>query len=71
MLTFVPPDVRSYGRVVRGDDGHVRAIVEAADASPEELALDEVNASIYVVRADRLWPALERLEPQNARASST
>jgi bifunctional UDP-N-acetylglucosamine pyrophosphorylase/glucosamine-1-phosphate N-acetyltransferase len=26
-----------------------------------------VNASIYVVRADRLWPTLDRLEPQNAQ----
>jgi bifunctional UDP-N-acetylglucosamine pyrophosphorylase/glucosamine-1-phosphate N-acetyltransferase len=67
VLTFVPPDVRAYGRIVRGADGRVRAIVEAADASPEELALDEVNASIYVVRAERLWPALERLEPKNAQ----
>jgi bifunctional UDP-N-acetylglucosamine pyrophosphorylase/glucosamine-1-phosphate N-acetyltransferase len=67
VLTFVPPDVRSYGRVLRDGDGRVRAIVEAADASPDELAIDEANSSIYVVRADRLWPALERLEPKNAQ----
>jgi bifunctional UDP-N-acetylglucosamine pyrophosphorylase / glucosamine-1-phosphate N-acetyltransferase len=67
VLTFVPPDARSYGRVVRDAAGHVRAIVEASDASPEELALDEVNASIYVIRADALWPALDRLEPQNVQ----
>src|SRR6185503_8793445 len=41
--------------------------VEAADASPEELELREVNAAIYVVRAELLWPALDRLEPQNAQ----
>jgi bifunctional UDP-N-acetylglucosamine pyrophosphorylase/glucosamine-1-phosphate N-acetyltransferase len=67
VLTFVPPDVRSYGRVLRDAGGRVRAIVEAADASPDELAIDEANSSIYVVRADRLWPALERLEPKNAQ----
>jgi bifunctional UDP-N-acetylglucosamine pyrophosphorylase/glucosamine-1-phosphate N-acetyltransferase len=67
VLTFVPPDVRSYGRVLRDGEAHVRAIVEAADASPEELAVEEVNSSIYVVRADRLWPALDRLEPKNAQ----
>ena len=43
------------------------AIVEAADASPEELALREVNSSIYVFRAERLWPVLERLTPKNAQ----
>jgi bifunctional UDP-N-acetylglucosamine pyrophosphorylase/glucosamine-1-phosphate N-acetyltransferase len=67
VLTFRPPDVRAYGRVVRDDTGHVRAIVEARDASPEELEIDEANASIYVFRAERLWPALERLQPQNAQ----
>jgi bifunctional UDP-N-acetylglucosamine pyrophosphorylase/glucosamine-1-phosphate N-acetyltransferase len=67
VLTFVPPDVRAYGRIVRDGSCHVRAIVEAADASPEELELREVNASIYVVRAEKLWPALDRLEPQNAQ----
>ena len=42
-------------------------IVEAADASPEELALREVNSGIYVFRADKLWPVLDRLEPHNAQ----
>jgi bifunctional UDP-N-acetylglucosamine pyrophosphorylase/glucosamine-1-phosphate N-acetyltransferase len=67
VLSFVPPDLRSYGRVLRGGGGHVRAIVEAADASPEELAVEEVNSSIYLFRADCLWPALDRLEPKNAQ----
>ena len=40
-----------------------QAIVEAADATPEQLELRECNSSIYVFQADALWPALERLEP--------
>jgi bifunctional UDP-N-acetylglucosamine pyrophosphorylase / glucosamine-1-phosphate N-acetyltransferase len=67
VLSFEPPDPRSYGRVLRQDDGRLRAIVEAADASPEELAVGEVNSSIYVFDSERLWPALERLEPHNAQ----
>jgi bifunctional UDP-N-acetylglucosamine pyrophosphorylase / glucosamine-1-phosphate N-acetyltransferase len=67
VLTFVPADVRSYGRVVRNEGGHVLAIVEAVDASEAELAIDEVNSSIYVFRSALLWPALERLEPHNAQ----
>ncbi len=67
VLSFEPPDARSYGRVVRDADGGVSAIVEAGDASPEELALRECNSSIYVFRAELLWPALDRLEPQNAQ----
>lgn len=67
VLTFEPLDPRSYGRVLRDADGRLRAIVEAADASAEELAVREVNSSIYVFDAERLWPALERLEPRNAQ----
>ena len=67
VLAFEPDDPRSYGRIVRDADGSLARIVEAADASPEELALREVNSGIYVFRADRLWPVLARLEPHNAQ----
>jgi len=67
VLSFEPPDPRSYGRILRDGDGRLRSIVEAADASPEELEVAEVNSSIYVFDAERLWPALERLEPHNAQ----
>jgi bifunctional UDP-N-acetylglucosamine pyrophosphorylase / glucosamine-1-phosphate N-acetyltransferase len=67
VLSFEPKDARSYGRIVRAADGTVEAIVEAADATPEQLALTECNSSIYVFRADVLWPALDRLRPHNAQ----
>ena len=67
VLAFEPEDTRSYGRVVPDADGRLARIVEAADASPEELALREVNSGIYVFRADKLWPVLDRLEPHNAQ----
>ena len=67
VLSFVPDDPRSYGRIVRGEHGGVVAIVEAVDATPAQLAIDEVNSSIYVFRADALWPALEQLTAHNAQ----
>ena len=67
VLSFEPADPGAYGRIVRGGDGRLAWIVEAGDASPEELALGEVNSGIYIFRAEKLWPALERLEPQNAQ----
>jgi bifunctional UDP-N-acetylglucosamine pyrophosphorylase / glucosamine-1-phosphate N-acetyltransferase len=67
VLAFEPEDTRSYGRIVRDARDRLASIVEAADASSEELALGEVNSGIYVFRSDRLWPALERLEPHNAQ----
>src|SRR5690242_15584201 len=67
VLVFEPEDLRSYGRIVRDARGRLARIVEAADASADELSLREVNSGIYVFRAEKLWPALERLEPRNAQ----
>ena len=60
-------DAREYGRLVRGDHGQLLRIVEARDATPDELAIREANSSIYVFRAESLWPTLERIEPHNAQ----
>jgi bifunctional UDP-N-acetylglucosamine pyrophosphorylase / glucosamine-1-phosphate N-acetyltransferase len=67
VLSFEPPDPRAYGRILRDGGGALRSIVEAADAGPDELAIGEVNSSIYVFEAEKLWPALDRLEPVNAQ----
>jgi len=67
VLSFEPADPGAYGRIVRDDEGRLARIVEAADASAEELGLREVNSGIYAFRAEKLWPALELLEPQNAQ----
>src|SRR5438105_4279700 len=43
LLSIEPGLPLPYGRVVRGDDGSVRAIVEDRDASPEQRAIRELN----------------------------
>jgi len=67
VLSFEPDDAKQYGRVLRGGDGGLAAIVEHRDATPEQRAVREVNSSIYVFRADKLWPVLDRLSPHNAQ----
>jgi bifunctional UDP-N-acetylglucosamine pyrophosphorylase/glucosamine-1-phosphate N-acetyltransferase len=67
VLTFTREDPASYGRIVRDEDGTIRAIVEAADATDEERAIDEVNSAIYVFNTAKLWPVLERIDPANAQ----
>jgi bifunctional UDP-N-acetylglucosamine pyrophosphorylase/glucosamine-1-phosphate N-acetyltransferase len=67
VLSFAPDDVRSYGRIVRNAERRLARIVEAKDASAEELELREVNSGIYVFTAEALWPLLDRLEPKNAQ----
>jgi bifunctional UDP-N-acetylglucosamine pyrophosphorylase/glucosamine-1-phosphate N-acetyltransferase len=58
-------DPAGYGRVVRDADGVVTRIVEHRDAAPEELAVTEVNSSIYAFAADRLRDALANLSTDN------
>jgi bifunctional UDP-N-acetylglucosamine pyrophosphorylase/glucosamine-1-phosphate N-acetyltransferase len=67
VLSFVVEDARRYGRVLRDDDGNLVAIVEATDATPEQLEIREANSSIYVFRTDALWPALDGVSPANAQ----
>jgi bifunctional UDP-N-acetylglucosamine pyrophosphorylase / glucosamine-1-phosphate N-acetyltransferase len=56
-----------YGRLVRDGDGNLREVVEAADATPEQLRIRELNASIYAFSAADLWTAVGRLDSRNAQ----
>jgi bifunctional UDP-N-acetylglucosamine pyrophosphorylase / glucosamine-1-phosphate N-acetyltransferase len=67
VLSFESDDPSAYGRVLRDEAGRLRAIVEASDATPDELAVRELNSSIYVFVAEELWNALGRLDTDNVR----
>ncbi len=67
MVTVEPETPRAYGRVLRSATGDVERIVEATDATPEQLAVRELNASIYVFTSRDLWRALDRLDAHNAQ----
>jgi bifunctional UDP-N-acetylglucosamine pyrophosphorylase/glucosamine-1-phosphate N-acetyltransferase len=67
LLSMKLEDPALYGRVVREADGSVRRIVEAKDADQETLAIDEVNAGIYVFEAANLFAHLRSLNTNNAQ----
>jgi len=67
VLSFEPEQPFPYGRIVRDDSGALLAIVEERDASPAQLAIRELNSSIYVFSASDLWPALAKLDADNAQ----
>jgi bifunctional UDP-N-acetylglucosamine pyrophosphorylase/glucosamine-1-phosphate N-acetyltransferase len=60
-------DPTGYGRVVRDEEGRFQKIVEQKDATPEERQIGEVNAGIYCFETRLLFPALERVRPENAQ----
>jgi bifunctional UDP-N-acetylglucosamine pyrophosphorylase/glucosamine-1-phosphate N-acetyltransferase len=67
LLSFASPVPLPYGRIVRDAAGNVARIVEEKDATAEERAIDELNASYYVFDAAALWRALEQLDADNAQ----
>ena len=55
------------GRVIRGADGNVQAIVEERDATPQQRAVDEINTGFIAAPTALLKLWLERLTPHNAQ----
>ncbi len=67
LLTVRLANPSGYGRIVRNARGQVERIVEHKDASPEELAIDEVNTGILCLPAGKMAGWLSRLTNQNAQ----
>jgi bifunctional UDP-N-acetylglucosamine pyrophosphorylase/glucosamine-1-phosphate N-acetyltransferase len=62
MLTVKTKDAHGFGRILRGMDGEVRAIIEEAQASEEELRIGELNVGAYCFKSGWLWAALKKIE---------
>jgi bifunctional UDP-N-acetylglucosamine pyrophosphorylase/glucosamine-1-phosphate N-acetyltransferase len=54
-----------YGRIVRGAQGELHAIVEHRDATAPQLLINEINTGIYCCRAPFLFSALKRVGTDN------
>ena len=67
VLTTTVPDARGYGRILRTQDGEVIAIVEEADATPQQRAIHEINAGVYAFDIAALRSGLNRLSSNNAQ----
>ncbi|MCW5937991.1 MAG: bifunctional UDP-N-acetylglucosamine diphosphorylase/glucosamine-1-phosphate N-acetyltransferase GlmU [Fimbriimonadaceae bacterium] len=67
VASFVTFEPGSYGRVVRDEEGHVSGIVEAKDATAEELEIKEVNAAVYCFDCATLLRHLPNLQKGNAQ----
>jgi bifunctional UDP-N-acetylglucosamine pyrophosphorylase/glucosamine-1-phosphate N-acetyltransferase len=56
-----------YGRILRGADDSVEGIVEHKDATPDQLAITEINSGIYAFDAQVLRDALEHVTTDNSQ----
>jgi len=67
LLTLKLDSPQGYGRIVRGSDDAIEAIVEEKDASDAQRAICEVNSGIMALPAKALKGWLARLESNNAQ----
>jgi len=63
LLSTMLDDPTGYGRMVRGADGGLTAIVEEKECTEAQRQINEVNAGVYCVDAAVLRDALASLKP--------
>jgi bifunctional UDP-N-acetylglucosamine pyrophosphorylase/glucosamine-1-phosphate N-acetyltransferase len=64
-LVFLTAEVDVPGIVIRDEAGSIARIVEATDATPEELAIRERNTGVYLLSAELLWKMLAQVGDRN------
>ncbi len=65
VLTAEVDNPAGYGRIIRDSNKKLRGIVEHKDASPEELAVNEICTSIYCFSPLELAKALKSVAPSS------
>ncbi len=52
---------RGFGRILRSNDNKIEAVVEEAQATPEQLSIREINVGVYCFQVDWLFKAINRI----------
>ncbi|MCI5048977.1 MAG: bifunctional UDP-N-acetylglucosamine diphosphorylase/glucosamine-1-phosphate N-acetyltransferase GlmU [Rickettsiales bacterium] len=67
VLGFSANPTPPYGRLITNDAGDLERIVEAKDATAEELAIERVNSGVMAIRGTIVWELLGDLSNDNAQ----
>lgn len=67
VITAKLDDAGRYGRIIRDENGSFLKITEAADATPDELSVKEINSGSYWFSVAFLLEYLPKLQAQNAQ----
>lgn len=67
VLTAEVPDSTGYGRIIRGADGAVTAIVEHKDATDAQRAIREINSGVFAFDGALLSDALGKVRTDNSQ----
>jgi len=67
VLGFEPVDPGAYGRLVEGEGDRLERIVEAKDATPEQLLIRRCNSGVIAAPAALLFDLLSQVGNDNAK----
>lgn len=67
LLTINLDNPMGYGRIVRNQAGEIDSIIEQKDASPEQLAIKEINTGVLALGASQLCEWLPQIGNNNAQ----
>lgn len=67
VMSAVFDDPSNYGRIIREADNSLKCIVEEKDATPEQKAVKEINAGIYLLNWAKVKNAFSQLTSNNAQ----
>jgi bifunctional UDP-N-acetylglucosamine pyrophosphorylase/glucosamine-1-phosphate N-acetyltransferase len=65
VITAVLDDPTGLGRIILDAQGDLEAIVEQKAATPEQLAIQEINSGIYCFNAELLWKHIGEIGTNN------
>lgn len=67
ILSAILEDGASYGRIVKDQANGIEKVVEAKDCTNEQLLINEVNTGIFVIKTQKLFQGLKKLNNNNAQ----
>lgn len=67
VMSAIFNDPSNYGRIVRDENGNLKAIVEEKDASDAQKKIKEINTGVYLIDWPKVHEAFLNLDSNNAQ----
>ena len=67
IMSTILDDPANYGRIIRENGDSLKCIVEAKDATPEQVLIKEINVGVYCLNWPKIKPAFSQLTTNNAQ----
>lgn len=67
LISAIVDDPTGYGRIIKNKENKLDSIVEENEASEEQKLIKEINTGIYVIKNEKLFSALDKINNNNSK----